>query len=57
MKKYTSANAAGRVSRLSGSVNESLETNGRVAVLMNVVLLYFSEKPSAKPPSTTGEYP
>ena len=38
-------------------MNESLETNGRVAVLMNVVLLYFSEKPKAKPPPTMGEYP
>ena len=38
-------------------MNESLETNGHVAVLMNVVLLYFSEKPSAKPSPATGEYP
>ena len=38
-------------------MNESLQTNGHVAVLMNVDLLYFSEKPSAKPTPATCEYP
>ena len=38
-------------------MNEPLETNGHVAVLINVVLLYFSEKHSANPSPATGEYP
>ena len=38
-------------------MNESLETNGHAAVLINVVLLYFSDKTSAQPPPATGEYP